>query len=152
MKRIAITAGACVALAVPALLGTAGAQSGPPPGTLELHQLERDVRSAFVDAPPRRRESAGDTFTVSGRVRDAAGRPAGTAQAVFTQTRRGAAQGSATLALSGGQIVIAGGLAGGDGDDTLVIAGGSGAYSGASGTVRITEGRGRTSSVFSFGG
>lgn len=151
MKWLTLVAGACVALAAPALLGTATAQPGPPSGTLELVQLERDTRSGFVDTPPRRRESAGDTFTVAGPVRDAAGRRAGRAQAVFTQTGRRSAQGNATFALRTGQIVIAGGLAGSNNIDTLAIVGGTGAYTGATGTARITMRRGRTAFRFSFG-
>jgi hypothetical protein len=150
MKRLILATGACAALAVPALLGTATAQSGPPSGTLTLVQLERDTRSGYVDNPPRRRESAGDVFTVSGRVRDAANRPAGRAQAVFIQTGGRSAQGTATFALAQGQIVIVGGLAG-SGTDTFAIAGGTRAYDGATGTARITERRGRTEFLFSFG-
>ena len=151
MKRLIVATGACAALAVSALLSTATAQSGPPAGTLALVQLERDTRTGYVDNPPRRRESTGDVFTVSGRVRDAANRPVGRAQAVFTQTGRSSAQGSATFALARGQIAIVGGLAG-SGTDTLTIAGGTGAYAGATGTARITERRGRPEFLFSFGG
>jgi hypothetical protein len=151
VKWIILVAGACAALAVPVLRGTATAQSQPPSGTLELVQLERETRSSFVDAPPRRREAAGDIFTVAGRVRDATGSPSGRAQAVFTQTGRRTAQGSATFALATGQIVIAGGLAGSDSVDTLAIVGGTGAYAGATGTARITMRRGRTEFRFSFG-
>lgn len=149
MKRLILAIGAGAALAVPALLGTATAQPGPPSGTLTLVQLERDTRTGYLDNPPRRRESADDVFAVSGRVRDAANRPTGRAQAVFTQTGRRLAQGSATFALAQGQIVIVGGLAG-SGTDNLVIAGGTGAYAGATGTARITERRGRTEFLFSF--
>lgn len=151
MRRLIVMTGVCAAVAVPALLGTATAQSGPPSGTLELRQLERDTRFGYVDNPPRRRESAGDVFTVRGRVRDAANRPAGSAQAVFTQTGRRSAHGSATFALAQGQIVIAGRLAG-RGTDTLAILGGTGAYAAATGTARISERRGRTEFLFSFGG
>jgi hypothetical protein len=45
----------------------------------------------------------------------------------------------------------AGALTGG-GDDELAIAGGTGSYAGATGTVRVAEGRGRTTLTFTFGG
>ncbi len=144
MKPLLLAAAATVALAGSTLIGSAGAQTTP--ATLELVQLERDVRGGFVDNPPRRRESAGDVFTVRGPVRDAAGRAAGRATAAFTQTAKRSALGAATFVLSGGQLMIAGVVDGGT--DTLAVVGGTGAYEGATGSVRITEGRRRT--VFSF--
>jgi hypothetical protein len=144
MKRLILIIATAGALA--ALVGAAGAQS---PTTLELVQLERDTRGGFVDNPPRRRESAGDVFTVRGRVRDSAGKAVGSAQAEFVQTGPRSAQGSATFSLGGGRIMVAGALAG-RGDDTLAIVGGTGAYTGATGTVQIVEARGRTEFRFTF--
>lgn len=150
MKRIVPIAATVAAIAaVPALVAGAGAQSAPPSGTLELVQRERDVRAGFVDNPPRRRESAGDVFTVTGPVRDAAGRRAGTVQAVFTQTRRRGAHGAVTFLLSGGRITAVGALAG-SGTDDLAIAGGTGTYAKAAGTVTITEAEGETRFRFAF--
>lgn len=148
MKRLILTGGVCAALAAAVLAGGATAQTAPP--TLELHQLERDSRSGFVDNPPRRRESRGDVFTVGGRVRDASGRSVGSAHAVFTQTGRRTAHGGGTFTLSDGAIVVSGRL-GGSGTDTLAIVGGTGAYAGATGTVLITESRGRTAFRFTLG-
>ena len=148
MKRLILTGGACAALAAAVLAGGATAQTAPT--TLELHQLERDARSGFVDNPPRRRESNGDVFTVGGRLRDAVGRSVGSDQAVFTQTARRTAHGGATFTLTDGSIVVSGRL-GGTGTDTLAIVGGTGAYAGATGTVLVTEGRRRTSFRFSLG-
>jgi len=150
MKKLVLTAAATAALAATALLGTATARSGPPTGTLALVQLERDARSGFVDNPPRRRESAGDVFTIRGPVRDAANQPAGSAQATFTQTGRTTAHGSATCALAQGRIATAGTIGGGA-EETLVITGGTGAYAGATGAVQVTERRDRVEFVFSFG-
>lgn len=144
MKRLILIIATAGTLA--ALVGAAGAQS---PTTLELVQLERDTRGGFVDNPPRRRESAGDIFTVRGRVRDTAGKAVGSAQAEFIQTGPRSAQGSATFSVGGGRIMIAGALAG-RGDDTLAITGGTGSYAGASGTVEVVEARGRTEFRFSF--
>jgi hypothetical protein len=151
MKRLMLVTAGCAAFAALAPLGGATAQSGDPTGTLELVQLERETGLGGVDNPPRRRESKGDVFTINGRVRDASRRPAGTVQALFTQTGRRTAQGAATFKLAQGQIVIAGGLWG-SGDDTLAIVGGTGAYTRTAGTVRVTERRGRTEFLFSFGG
>jgi hypothetical protein len=145
MKPLLIAAAATAALAGSTLIGSAGAQTTP--ATLELVQLEREVRTGFVDNPPRRRESAGDVFTIRGPVRDASGRRAGRAEAVFTQTARRSSLGNATFVLSGGRLMTSGIVDGGT-TDTLAVVGGTGAYEGAAGTVRITEGRRRTS--FSF--
>jgi hypothetical protein len=149
MKRLILTGGICAALAAALLAGGATAQTAP--ATLELVQLERDVRGGFVDNPPRRRESAGDVFTVRGALRDASDRRVGSADAVFTQTGRRSARGGGTFTLADGSIEVSGRL-GGSGTDTLAITGGTGAYLGASGTVVIDEGRGRTRFRFALSG
>jgi Allene oxide cyclase barrel like domain len=113
-------------------------------------QLERDVRAGFVDNPPRRRETAGDVFTIRGRVRDAAGKAVGSTSAVFTQTGPRSARGGATFSLADGTIEVSGALRG-RGADTLAIVGGTGAYAGVTGSVRITEGQRRTTFRFTLG-
>jgi hypothetical protein len=145
MKRLTLIIAACAALAVPAVVTAQG------PTTLELVQIDRDVKTGFVDAPPKRRESAGDVFTVRGPLRDAQGRRAGTAHGVFTQTGPRSAHGAATITLPSGRIAIQGVLDGTNGDDTLLVVGVSGAYAYATGTVRITQRAGRTTFTFSFG-
>lgn len=151
MRQRTILAGLGAALAMGAVASAgAGAQSAPS-GTLELVQRERDVRSGFVDNPPRRRESAGDAFTVAGPVRDTEARKVGRVQAVFTQTGRRTALGSATFLLRGGRLTIAGALAG-SGTDELVIAGGTGAYAGARGTVTLREASDGVRFRFAFAG
>jgi hypothetical protein len=146
MKRLILIIAAC-ALAVPVLVGPAGAQA---PTTLELVQLDREVKTGLVDAPPKRRESAGDVFTVRGPLRDAQNRRAATAQGVFTQTGPRSAHGGATITLPSGRIAFQGVL-GLRGDDTLAIVGGAGAYAGATGSVRIVQRQGRTTFTFTFG-
>jgi hypothetical protein len=91
MKRLILTGGVCAAL----LAGGATAQTAP--ATLELVQLERDVRGGFVDNPPRRRESAGDVFTVRGA---GATPPAGASAAPTRSSRRPAAAPRAAAAPS----------------------------------------------------
>ena len=118
--------------------------------------VQRDREGRFqiiVDVRPRQgergRPTAGDSFLITGPVRDQAGRRAGRVQAVFviTDARREEAQISATFLLPGGHIVI-------NGADTrarvdhLAIIGGTGRYTGARGTFRVTEGR--RSIVFRF--
>ena len=146
MKRLTLITAACAALAV-ALVGSAGAQA---PTTLELVQIDREVKTGLVDNPPKRRESAGDVFTVRGPIRDAQNRRAGTSNGVFTQTGPKSAHGAATFTLPSGRIAIQGVL-GTSGDDTLAVVGGTGAYANATGTVRITQRAGRTTFAFTFG-
>lgn len=149
MSRLTIIAGACTTLVagLAVVTGTSAQSPAPPSGTIQLVQLERDVKSGLVDNPPRRKESTGDIFTIGGAIRDADGRPAGRAAAAFTQTERGYAQGSAVFKLADGQIVLAGmldDLGRNDTSDNLAIVGGTGAYAGARGTAAVTEGRGET--------
>jgi hypothetical protein len=146
MKRLILIIAAC-ALAVPVLVGPAGAQA---PTTLELVQLDREVKTGFIDAPPKRRESAGDVFTVRGPLRDAQNRRAATVQGVFTQTGPRSAHGGGTVTLPTGRIAFQGVLGLG-GDDTLAIVGGTGEYSGATGSVRLVQRQGRTTFTFTFG-
>jgi hypothetical protein len=147
MKRLILTITACAALAVTALGGAAGAQA---PSTLQLVQIDREVRTGLVDSPPKRRESPGDVFTVRGPVRDAAGGRAGTSNGVFTQTGPRTAHGAATFTLPGGRIAVQGVLGLG-GDDTLAVVGGTGTYANATGSVRVVQRQARTTFTFTFG-
>jgi hypothetical protein len=149
VSRFTIIAGACTAVlaGLAVVAGTSAQSPGPPSGTLELVQLERDAKFAMVDNPPRRKEGPGDVFTIAGGIRNAEGRLAGRAAGVFTQTDATHAQGSAVFKLADGQIVTTGvldDLGRNDTSDTLAIVGGTGAYAGARGTAVLTEGDGRT--------
>lgn len=150
MKRIFLAVAACAMLILPVLIASASAEG--PLGTVLLTQKGADARSTFVDNPPRKKESAGDVFTVAGPVRDAAGAPSGRVSGVFTQTSGTTAQGSVTFSLPQGDVVAVGAFAGRDPVDTLVIAGGTGAYVGAEGTVRFTEAKTRTEFLITFAG
>jgi hypothetical protein len=90
-------------------------------------------------------------FTLRGRIRDTRGAVAGRAQGAFTQTGRRQAHGAATFLLRDGRITVTGALAG-SGTDALAIAGGTGAYSGARGTVTVSEGDRVTRFSFAFAG
>jgi hypothetical protein len=122
---------------------------------LELTQRDRESRfKLIVDAPPRLRGdsiSSGDSFLITGRVRDQAGRRAGRLQAVFvaTNARRQDAEVSGTFILSGGRIMVAGADTRGRIDD-FAITGGTGRYAGARGTFRVTESRRSTGFLFTF--
>ena len=100
---------------ITAVGGTEAQQPGPPTGKLELVQRDREGRfQVIVDVRPRQgergRPTRGDSFLITGAVRDQAGRRAGRVQAVFvvTNARREEAQISATFLLPGGHIVIDG--------------------------------------------
>jgi hypothetical protein len=157
MKRLAVViAAACAAIvSAAAVVGTSGAQqSGPPTGTLEFVAVDRESRFKFIDVPPRRQESAGDQFTLTQRLRDNSNRPVGRAHAAFVSTpgKPSAAQGSGTFVFGNGQVVVTGVVDERGRTDTLAVVGGSGAYTGARGTLLITEARRRTTFLFTFSG
>jgi hypothetical protein len=160
MKRIALSVAAvCAAIVtVVALVGTSGAQQpAPPTGTLELVTLDRETDFTFVDNPPRRRERAGDLFTIAAPLRTSAGRRVGRLHAFFAETQpppRVVAQGSATFILGRGQIMVSGPIADRprDRSDAFAVVGGTGAYTAAQGTMVTTETRRRTRFVFTFAG
>ena len=144
------TAGLAMAVA-----GTDAQQPGPPTGTLELVQRDREARFRLIDVPPRQgergRPTTGDGFLITGPVRDTAGNRAGRLQAhfVITNLRREEAQGSATFMLPDGHIVIGGAETRARIDDFAIV-GGTGRYAGARGTLRVTETRRRTAFLFTF--
>jgi hypothetical protein len=160
IKRVRAAAVACGLFAIAglatAVAGSAQAPS-PPTGTLQLVQRDRETRFRFLDVAPlqgeRGRPNAGDGFLITGRVRDPAGNRAGRVQAVFviTNVRREHAQGSATFVLRGGSIVISGAETRSRIDD-FAITGGTGRYTGARGTLRVTESRRSTGFLFTFVG
>jgi hypothetical protein len=115
---------------------------------------DREGSFKFVDTPPRRRESAGDQFLITQRLRDTSNRRAGRVHAsfAFTPGKPAAAQGSGTFIFRDGQIVVTGIVDEQGRTDTLAIVGGSGAYTGARGTLVTTEAPRRTRYVFTFTG
>jgi hypothetical protein len=153
MKRLAVvvTAACAATVAAAVLAGGSGAQQ-PGPGTLQLVGLDRESRFKFVDTAPLRRENAGDQILITQRLRDTSNRRAGRVHATFAITPggRSAAQGSGTFVVRGGRIVVSGILDEHGRTDTLSIVGGSGAYTGASGTLLTTETRTSTRFRFTF--
>lgn len=157
MKRLVlIISAACAAIiSGAAVVGSSGAQQpSPPTGTLELVALDREGSFKFVDVPPRRRESAGDQFLITQRLRDTSDRRVGRVHASFANTpgRPSVAQGSGTFILRNGQIVVTGPIDEQGRTDTLAIVGGSGTYTGARGTLVTTETRRSTRFLFTFAG
>jgi hypothetical protein len=161
MKRLAIIlAAACVAIISAAVLvvRSDAQQPGPPTGTLELVSRDRETSFTFVDNPPRRKERAADLFVINSRLRDTSNRPKGRLHASFAETQpppRVIAQGSATFILDDGQIMVSGPIVNrgpGDRTDTLAVVGGTGAYTGARGTLVTKETRKGGRYIFTFAG
>ena len=150
----AVTCGLVASAGLVTVVGSQAQEPGPPTGTLELVQRERDTRSRLIDVPPRQgergRPTIGDGFLITGSVRDAAGNRAGRLQAHFLVTSREDAQASGTFILNDGRIVIGGATTEADIDDFAVL-GGTGRYAGARGTLRVTEGK-ATGFLFTFTG
>jgi hypothetical protein len=155
-RRVRATAVACGVLAAGGLGGsvvsTEAQVPGPPTGTLQLEQRDRDVRFRFVDVHPRRRGVAvGDSFVITGAVRDQGGNRAGRVQAVLvvTNARREQAEVSGTFVLSGGSISVSGAETRARVDE-FAVTGGTGSYMGARGTLTLTERRRSTTFLFTF--
>jgi hypothetical protein len=157
LRVAAVTCGLVASAGLANVVSSQAQQPGPPTGTLQLEQRDRDARFRFIDVPPRQGErrppNAGDGFLITGAVRDQAGQRAGRVQAVFviTAARREQAQGSATFVLADGHIAISGAETAANVDD-FAITGGTGRYAGARGTLRVTEGRNTTGFLFTFMG
>ncbi len=157
LRVAAVTCGLVASAGLVTVVSSQAQAPGPPTGTLQLMQRERDARFRFLDVPPRRgergRPNAGDGFIITGPVRDQAGQRAGRLQAVFviTNVRREQAEGTATFLLTGGRITLSGAETRADVED-FAITGGTGRYAGARGTMRLTEGRNTTGFLFTFMG
>jgi hypothetical protein len=134
------------------VVSTEAQQSSPPTGTLQLTLRDRDTGFRFIDVHPQRRAPAvGDGAVIRGALRDQAGTRMGRLQATFviTNPRREQAQVSATFVLPGGRITVSGADTKARVDD-FPVTGGTGSYTGARGTVRVTEHRRSTTFLFTF--
>jgi hypothetical protein len=161
VKRVRAAVVASGLLATGALaasvVSTEAQQPGPPTGTLQLGQRDRDTTFRFIDVPPRQGErrgpTPGDGALITGAVRDQAGKRAGRLQATFvlTNIKREEAEVSATFLLSGGRIMASGADTKAAVDD-FAVTGGTGRYAGARGTVTVTEHRRSTKFFFNFTG
>jgi hypothetical protein len=158
IRTAAIASGLLAAGALAAsVVSTEAQQPGPPTGTLQLMQRDRDTTFRFIDVPPRQGErrapTPGDGALITGAVRDQAGNRAGRLQATFviTNVRREEAEVSATFLLPDGRIMGSGADTKARVDD-FAVTGGTGRYAGARGTVTVTEHRRSTTFVFNFMG
>ena len=88
-------------------------------------------------------------FTVGGTVRTVALKKAGEVSAVFVQTSPNLAHGSVTFDLTRGKIIVEGTIDHGD-DNILSVVGGTGAYVGAKGTMRLKGTETGTEFTFTF--
>jgi hypothetical protein len=161
MKRqavILIAALAAVLVVGIAVIGSGAAQQpGPPTGTLELLLRGRESSFRYVDNPPRRgdpeRPSPGDMAIIGGTLRDTSNRRVGRVHSVFVRIRgrrQEVDQVSARFVVEGGYIVVEG-IADEPGrTDEMAIAGGTGRYAGARGTLRVTDTRRGARFRFSF--
>jgi hypothetical protein len=154
--RAVVACGLFVAagLATVVVGGAEAQQPSPPTGTLQLVQRERDSRFHFIDVPPlrgARHPTSGDGFVITGAVRDQAGMRVGRLQAVFvlTNVSREQAQVTATFILSDGRVVASGAETRANVDDFAIV-GGTGRYTGARGTLRVTDSRRSTAFLFTF--
>lgn len=145
----AVAAGAAIALGSTFPIAPSVADSNNQPATLKLVQREADNMSTIVDNPPKNVEGPGDMFIVGGTVRTPALKKAGEVSAVFVQTSPTLAHGSVTFDLTRGKIVVQGTIDHGD-DNTLSIVGGTGAYVGAKGTMRLKGAESGTEFTFTF--
>jgi hypothetical protein len=151
---LAAVLGVCIAV-----VGNGAAQQpGPPTGTLELVQRDRETTFRYVDNPPRggdpERPSPGDLAIIGGTLRDGSNRRVGRVHAIFLRLRGGKMvvdHVSATFVVNGDHIVVDGvpDEAGRRTDDEP-ITGGTGSYAAARGTLRVTERRRETRYQFSF--
>jgi hypothetical protein len=137
------------------LATSGGAQQQAPTGTLRLVALGKEDRFNFVDNPPkqgmRRPPSPGDIGVLRHKLRNTSGERVGNARVVFTTTGRRGAVVYGVFKVGGDRIAIEG-IAEGPTPHTHAITGGTGAYSGAAGTLTVEGRRDRTIFSFSFSG
>ncbi|MDQ6777342.1 MAG: hypothetical protein M3071_14245 [Actinomycetota bacterium] len=143
MPRRALLVAAALALTPAGVLAAARADAGPStraPRVLRL--VAQPTGDGQVDNPPSG-ISVGDEFFEHGVITGRAGRRLGhyalTTQLVAGNASHGTEQSTVTVFLRGGQLVTAGGHATVD-RFSMAVAGGTGRYAGARGTVAIAPG------------
>jgi hypothetical protein len=132
---------AAIAVAVAERNDAAGAQAAR---SLDLVLRLPEAQVTRVDAPPAHsdanpEDSPGDSIVLHAPVRNPSGAKAGQIDAVFTATAGGdREQIVATFTLRRGQISVQG-IDGAETVDRVAIAGGTGRYAGARGTLTARE-------------
>lgn len=142
--------GAAAALGAACGSDDAGAGEAEGPQRLAYVIEPSDQTVTLVDNPGKRvappgskldhsKETPGDMAVQEAILRDAEGERAGEIYATFTTVGKpGIEAVSATLDLSGGDLV-AQGMIGNGAEDELGVVGGTGVYSGARGSLRVTQ-------------
>jgi hypothetical protein len=129
MRAKILTLAACAAGACCA------AQLAPAqPATTTISLKLPGTTSSYVDLG-RKGYSPGDYFLSRGRLLDASGKPAGRLGGIWTIVSRQADHVSVDLGLPAGTIFVTGQIRHTTPGSTLTIAGGTGRYTGARGTV-----------------
>src|SRR3954453_5446373 len=143
-KKALIAAASICALGAGA--GAMSATGSDNPGRATLQVTANAPGGMPINVGPKG-PSAGDQFVEHGVLAGATGHSAGrfqmVTQLVSGNGRRGAEQGSFTLYLADGEIVVTGGHATAS-RFTLPVVGGTGRYAGARGTFAVAPGKGET--------
>jgi|tagenome__1003787_1003787.scaffolds.fasta_scaffold20860791_2 hypothetical protein len=125
----------------------AASASGQGRGTTTTIALTAKATGGTALDLGRKGVSLGDQFLEHGVLLDAAGKSAGrfqmVTQLVSGTARRGSEQSALTLYLSDGEVVVTGGHAT-TSRFVMPVVGGTGAHSGAAGTLTIAPGRGES--------
>lgn len=150
MKRILLVIVLATA-AVAAVSATGGAQQAAPEDFTVVSR-ERETRFKVIDVPPRgaeRRPNLGDGFVIAAPLRRLSGQRAGRLAVVATVVRlrrRGRLDSTvrATIRVGAGDITVEGLIddrGSRDNRDILAITGGTGRYTGAQGTMTVSDTR-----------
>ena len=140
MKRVILPLMAAL-VAMLAVAAVAGGHGSPGHRSLEL--VATEVSFNFVDVDPKQTDpesaSPGDSFLIHEDITKH-GKPFGKSYIQCTFITTDAAQCLATLDTSKGQITVHGTFVGDTPEFTFAVTGGTGDYTGASGTIRIQNG------------
>jgi hypothetical protein len=144
VKRMILTAVAVAAVTAAATgVGTAAGTAGgkTPSGVTTLKLKSKVDRVSAVDNPPAGR-SAGDVVVFTEKLFDARGKQVGTDAATCTALFDQRALCNGVYILAKGQVMVQLVQPGPTGTYSQAIVGGSGAYSGARGTVTVAQSAG----------
>jgi hypothetical protein len=149
-RRSTVVAAAAIAVAAATSVAAVGASGQAGSQTIEVTQVDQAFK--FEDVSPKggpaKPFTQGDAFVIGGKLLKG-GKTVGKDNLVCTTTQPGRKGGSlceGTIVLSGGQITFSGYNTVADAPSTVfAVTGGTGSYSGASGTVTAKDkGNGKT--------
>jgi hypothetical protein len=155
--RIAGSATAAIALlAVAGYASSSHAQDDPStmkesPSTKTLVFISRDLKSTWIDRPPKGKDNPGDEFVGTHLILDRSKRNVGRDQIVCLTASHSGSQCSGTFYVPGGTLEALGDPGSGTGPQfTIPVVGGTGAYAGDRGTVTVTHRKGVETLTFSL--